>query len=69
LGWVFVGVDAEGGFGDDEVDAGDAGVGDEGAEDFGGVEAAAGSGDGEGDVAGLIGFGHRMIIAQALRRA
>ena len=31
----------------------DAGVGGEGAEDLGGVDAAAGSGDGEGDVAGF----------------
>ncbi len=45
------GEDAEGVFGGDEVDFGDAGVGGERAEDFGGVDAAAGSGDGEGDVA------------------
>ena len=59
----FFGEDAEGVFGDDEVDFCDAGVGGEGAEDLGGVDAAAGSGDGEGDVAGLSGFGHGMIIA------
>ena len=40
------GEDAEGAVGGDEVDFGDAGVGGEGAEDLGGVDAAAGSGDG-----------------------
>lgn len=55
------GEDAEGGFGGDEVDFGDAGVGGEGAQDFGGVYGAAGSGDGEGDVAGCL---HTLIIAE-----
>jgi len=40
------GEDAKGAVGGDEVDPGDAGVGGEGAEDLGGVDAAAGSGDG-----------------------
>ena len=40
------GEDAEGAVGGDEVDFGDASVGGEGAEDLGGVDAAAGSGDG-----------------------
>jgi len=40
------GEDSEGAVGGDEVDFGDAGVGGEGAEDLGGVDAAAGSGDG-----------------------
>jgi len=39
------GEDAEGGFGGDEVDFGDAGVGGEGAQDFRSVDGAAGSGD------------------------
>ena len=44
------------------MDAGDAGVGDEGAEHLGGVDGAAGAGYGEGDVAGL---GHGLIISDA----
>ena len=40
------GEDAEGVVGDDEVDLCDAGVGGERAEHLGGVDAAAGSGDG-----------------------
>ena len=47
----FFGEDAEGVFGDDEVDFFDAGVGDEGAKHLGGVDGAAGAGDGEGEVA------------------
>jgi len=41
----FFGEDAEGAVGCDKVDFGDAGVGGEGAEDLGGVDTAAGSGD------------------------
>jgi hypothetical protein len=59
----FFGEDAEGVFADDEIDSGDAIVLHGGAEELGGVDAAAGSGYGEGDVAGLRGFGHGMIIA------
>ena len=47
------GEDSEGVFGSDEVDFGDAWVGSEGAEGFGGVDTATGSGYGEGDVAGF----------------
>jgi len=57
--------DTEGAVGGYEVYFGDAGVGSEGAEDLGGVDAAAGSGDGEGDVAW---FWHRMIIADGDER-
>ena len=56
------GEDAEGVFRGDEVDFGYAGVGGEGAEGLGGVDAAAGSGYGEGYVAGLRGILHGMII-------
>jgi hypothetical protein len=59
----FFGEDAEGVFADDEIDSGDAIVLRGGAEELGGVDAAAGSGYGECDVAGLRGFGHGMIIA------
>jgi hypothetical protein len=59
----FFGQDSEGVFADDEIDFGDAIVLHGGAEELGGVDAAAGSGYGEGDVAGLRGFGHGMIIA------
>jgi hypothetical protein len=64
----FFGEDAEGAVGCYEVDFGDAGVGGEGAEDLGGVDAAAGSGDGEGDVAW---FWHDSLslMEPALRRA
>src|SRR5262249_31213076 len=58
-----VGEDAESVFADDEIDSGDTMVLRGGAEELGGVDAAAGSGDGEGEVAGLRGFGHGMIIA------
>ena len=44
----FFGEDAEGGFGGDEVDVGDAGVGVESPEHLGGEDGAAGAGDGEG---------------------
>jgi hypothetical protein len=57
------GEDAEGVFADDEIDFGDAIVLHSGAEELGGVDAAASSGYGEGDVAGLNRFGHWMIIA------
>lgn len=57
--------DAERIFRRDKVDAGDAVICGEGAKHLGGVDAATGSGDGEGDVAqGWICVGHRMIIAQ-----
>jgi hypothetical protein len=65
----FFGQYSEGIFTDDKIDFGDAMVWRGGAEEFGGVDAAAGSGYGECDVAGLRSFGHGMIIAQALRRA
>jgi hypothetical protein len=55
--------DSEGVFADDEVYFCDTRVSGEGAKDLGGVDAAAGSGYGECDVAGLRGFGHGMIIA------
>ena len=61
------GEDAESIFADDEVDFGDAIILRGGAEELGGVDAAAGSGNGEGDVAGLWGFGHGMIIADVKR--
>ena len=51
----FFGEDAESIFGDDEVDSGDAGVAASGAEELGGVDGAAGSGYGEGDVARVCG--------------
>ena len=57
------GEDAEGVFADDEIDFGDAIVLHSGAQELGGVDAAAGSGYGEGDVASLSRFGHWMIIA------
>jgi hypothetical protein len=63
------GEDTESVFADDEVYFYDAGVCGEGAEDLGGVDAAAGSGDGESDVAGGFGVGglwHRMIIADGM---
>ena len=44
----FFGEDAQGGFRGDEVDVGDAGVGIEGAQHFGGEDGAAGAGDGKG---------------------
>jgi hypothetical protein len=47
----FFGQDAEGVFADDEIDFGDAVVLHGSAEEFGGVDAAAGSCDGDGDVA------------------
>jgi hypothetical protein len=59
--------DAEGIFADHEVDFGDAIFLRGSAEELGGVDAAAGSGNGEGDVAGLWGFGHGMIIADVKR--
>jgi hypothetical protein len=45
------GEDAESVFRRDEVDAVDAGVGDEGAKHLGGIDGAAGAGDGKGDIA------------------
>ena len=51
------GEDAEGVFADDEIDFGDAIVLHGGAEELGGVDAAASSGYGEGDVAGGFGVG------------
>jgi hypothetical protein len=61
----FFGEDAQRAFGCDEVDTGDAVVGGEGAQHLCGIDAAACSCDGEGDVAG---FSHRMIIAYAMHR-
>src|SRR6266436_9168439 len=51
------GEDAEGVFADDEIDFGDAIVLHGGPEELGGVDAAASSGYGEGDVAGGFGVG------------
>ena len=61
------GEDAEGAVGGYEVDLCDALVGGEGAQDLGGVDAAAGSRDGQGDAArGWVSLWHRMIIADAV---
>ena len=64
------GEDAEGVFADDEIDFSDAIVLYGGAEELGGVDAAAGSGYGQCDGArGLRSFGHRDDYRSGVRRA
>jgi len=59
------GEDAQRAFGCDEVNTGDAVVGGEGAQHLRGIDAAAGSGDGEGDVAGWTHTGdYRLLTAE-----
>lgn len=47
----FLGEDAQGAFGRHKVNVGDAVIGGEGTKRLGGIDTAAGAGDGEGDIA------------------